>query len=185
MKEYSLDFNRLNSRPKLQGRDVVLKQVYEIETVMIESTERSLSSIVIQDIIKSIHEDIFKWKVVSKKNILIEFTHADALRQWLSNRDRIKERFNVNIQLKIQYIDEFGANNIATSSPTTSMIESKANDITAQVTINLPRSWAIVVGHAKFGAEYKDFIRKSSHLFHTKFDQTSVSFNSIGNWNHC
>ena len=147
----------------MQERNISLKQIYEIETVMIESIQTTLSSAVIRDILDPIHKDVFAWNVVSERAAIIEFTHVDVLRQWLSNRDRIKGQFNVNIKLKIRYDSDNERNNISRPTSATSAVQSKANETTSRITINLRRQWAIVAGHSKFGVEYKDYIRRFSY----------------------
>ncbi len=162
---FLLDFDQLQriqkSRRQIQGTDVSLKQIYEIETVIIESLRASLSFTSVQNMIKSVVENVFIFTIVSNQEALVEFIHADALKQWLVNSDVIKQKFDINIKPSIKCVDEDDRNSASRHSSAPQLIKSKADDKTSQVTIYIRRAWALVVEHPKFSIEYKNYISRS------------------------
>jgi hypothetical protein len=178
---YVLDFDQLRrlqkSRRQVQGRDVALRQVYEIETVIIESMQMPLSCTIVQNIIESVYQNVFTFTVASNQIALVEFIHADALKQWLSTNDVTKQKFNVDIKPRIQCVDEDNRNSASCRSLPSQTIKSNANNTSPQLTINLRREWAMVAGHPKFSIEYKNYIRRSLnrnlhiHISHSQLCQ--------------
>ncbi len=160
-----LDFDQLRriqrSRRQVQGRDISLKQVYEIETAIIESIQTSLSFTVVQNIIEPVYENIFTFTVVSNQTAFVEFIHADALKQWLSINNAIKQKFNVDIKLSIKCVDEDDRNRSSRRSSATKSVKSKVDNTTSPISINLSPDWTMVAGHRKFSIEYKNYIRRS------------------------
>jgi hypothetical protein len=168
-----LDFDQLyrvqKSRRQVQGRSITLKQVYEIDTAVIEFIQTSLSPAIVQNIIAPVSEDVFTFTVVSYQTALVEFIHTDALKQWLSNSDITKQKFNVDIKPNIQCVDKDDRKNTSRRSSTSQSIKSTEDNTASQVTINLNRGWAMVAGHRKFGIEYKNYISRllnRSHHMH-------------------
>jgi hypothetical protein len=148
----------------VQGTNVSLKQIYQIETVMIESFRAPLSFTNVQNMIKSVCENVFIFTIISSQAALIEFIHADALKQWLVDSDLIKQKFDVNIKRSIKCVDEDDGNSASRRSSVPQLIKSKADDKNSQVTIYIRRTWALVAGHPKFSIEYKNYIRRSLNL---------------------
>jgi len=145
----------------VQGRDVTLKQVYEIETVIIESMQIPLSCTIVQNIIESVYQNVFTFTVVSNQIALVEFIHADALKQWLSMNGVTKQKFNIDIKPRIECVDEDNRNSASRRSSPSQSIKSDADSATSQLTINLCRKWAMIAGHPNFSIEYKNYIRRS------------------------
>ncbi len=164
----------------MQGRDVSLKQVYEIETAIIGSIHTVLSSAVVQNIIECVYENVFTFTVVSNQPALVEFIHADALKQWLSISDMTKQKFNVDIKPSIKFVDEDDRNSASRRSSTSQSIKSKVDNVTSEVTINLRRDWTLVAQHPRFGIEYKNYIRRSFsrslhiHIFNSQLCKFKV-----------
>jgi len=145
----------------VQGRDISLKQIYEIETATIESVQTSLSSTVVQNIIEPVYDNIFTFTVVSNQTAFVEFIHVDALKQWLSISNAIKQKFNVDIKPSIKCVDEDDGNSTSRRSSTLQSTKSKTDNTTSQITINLRPNWEMIAGHRKFSIEYKNYIRRS------------------------
>jgi hypothetical protein len=144
----------------VQGRAISLKQVYEIETVIIESMQIPLSCTIVQNIIQPIYENVFTFTIVSNQIALVEFIHADALKKWLSINDVTKQKFNVDIKPSIKCVDEDVRDSASRPSSPSQSIKSNADKTTSQLTINLCRKWAIVARHPKFSINYKNYIRR-------------------------
>ncbi|CAF1000281.1 unnamed protein product [Rotaria sordida] len=162
-----IDFNQVHrvqkSRRQLQGTDISLKQVYELERAIIESIHNPLSVEIIENIIEPVVHDVFTFTVQSSRTAFIEFIHADSLKQWLLITDTIQQKFDVNIKLDIKYVDEDDDidDNKATSCSSSDKLSPKSNknSILSQTTINLRRGWAMVANHPTFSIEYKNYIR--------------------------
>ena len=52
--------------------------------------------------IKSVYENVFIFDILSNQTALVEFIHADALKQWLGDSDVIKQKFDINIKPSIK-----------------------------------------------------------------------------------
>jgi hypothetical protein len=141
-----------------------LKQVYELETAVIECIQNSLSNEIVQNIIQPFIQDVFEFNVVSNHCASVEFITDDALRQCLLTSETIKQRFGVNIKYDIKYVEtdeRVGANlNASCASSNIKSTKVKAESIPSQTRITIPRGSAMVAAHPTFSIEYKHYIRK-------------------------
>ena len=144
----------------MQGADVSLIQIYEIDTAIIESLGAPLTFIDIQNILKSVYDNVFIFSIVSNHAAFIEFIHADALKQWLMDSGTIEWNFHINIKPSLKYVDEGNKNNVTIRSSASQVTKSKVNDNNSRTTIYIRRAWALVAEHPKFSIEYKNYIRK-------------------------
>ncbi|CAF4133192.1 unnamed protein product, partial [Adineta steineri] len=119
----------------------------------------SLSSLVVENIIEPIQDDVFTFTVASKQQALVEFIHADILKQWLAVSNIIEQKFNINIKPSIIFVDENETNTTSCHSVTTQSTEPKTNNTTSKTVIILRRNWAMIANHPIFSNEYKDYIR--------------------------
>lgn len=162
------------SRRQLQGRDISLKQVYEIDTATIVSIHTPLSIEIVQNIIKSVDHDVFIFSLISNQKALVEFIHSDAFKHWLSTSDAIKQKFGVNIKLNIKYVDEddrVDDNHRAScslgamqSKKPKSKSKPKPNENSSQGTIYIRRAWALIANHPTFRIEFQNYIRRSINI---------------------
>jgi hypothetical protein len=152
------------SRRQLQGRDVLLKQVYELETAVIECFHTSLSNEIVCNIIKAVIRDVFEINIVSNHCAFVEFLNGDILQQWLSCSEINKQKFGVNIQYNIKYVekDDFVASdrNASRTSSIAQSTEVKAESMSSQTRIHIPRGQAMIANHPTFSIEYKNYIRE-------------------------
>ncbi|CAF3890016.1 unnamed protein product [Rotaria sp. Silwood2] len=168
----TIDFNQARrvqkSRRQLQGTDISLKQVYELDKAIVESIHNRLSIEIIENIIESFLHDVFTFTVQSSQTVLIEFINADSLKKWLLLTDITQQKFGVNIKLDVKCVDEddYVDDNSAASCSSSDKLLPKSNErsILSQVTVYLRRGWAMVVNHPTFSIEYKNYIRSELGL---------------------
>lgn len=140
--------------------NVSLKQVYEIDTAIIESNHTLLSSTMIQNIVESVYENVFTFTITSNQTAFVEFIRAEDFQKWLSHTSGTEQNFNVNIKPSIKFVEENDMGSASHRSSTSQSIRSTGESTTSSVTINLNRQWAMIAGHSRFSIEYNNYIRK-------------------------
>lgn len=163
---YCLDFDQLcrvqRSRRQMQGRDVSLKQLYEIDTIIIESDGIPLLPTRIQTIVESVYEDVFTFTIKSNQTAYVEFIHADILEKWLSNSDIIEKNFNITLVPSVKCVDDENKTTVYHRLSDLKSMRSEGDTRSSTVTMDLRRQWAMIAGHRIFSIEYRDYIRKLS-----------------------
>jgi hypothetical protein len=152
------------SRRQLQGRNISLKRVYEIETVFIDSIHTSLSTEIIQSIIEPVYHDVFTFLLMSNQEALVEFIHSDALKRWLSTSDATKQKFGIDIKPKVKFADENDNIGTAHATRTAQSTKPKPNNKSPPMAIYIRRGWALIAGHPTFSIEYKNYIRTLTYI---------------------
>ncbi|CAF3583212.1 unnamed protein product [Rotaria sp. Silwood1] len=165
--ENIIDFDQLRrvqkSRRQLQGTDIVLKQIYELEAAFIESNNNPLSIEIIENMVEPVFDNVFIFTVESNRTGFVEFIDGDSLKKWLADSDTIQQKFDVNIKLDVRCVnkDEDICSNNAMSRSSNGKLSSKTKEdgILPQMTIYLRSQWTLVTNHPKFSIEYKNYIR--------------------------
>ncbi|CAF3757845.1 unnamed protein product, partial [Rotaria socialis] len=163
----TLDFSQLYSQQKgrrqLQGNNISLKQIYEIETVCIESTSNPLSIEIIKTMVQPVLDDVFIFTLLSNRTALIEFIHADSLKKWLSAKDATQQKFGVKIAPNVKYVngDNLMHNSNAMACTVSREVPQRPdqNSVLSQMVIFLGRPKAAVANHPQFSIQYKNYIR--------------------------
>ncbi|CAF2687797.1 unnamed protein product [Rotaria sp. Silwood2] len=162
----TIDFDMVRrlhkSRSQLQGTNISLKQVYELENVIITSVQNSLLSIeIIERILQPVFDNIFNFTIQSNQTARVEFVRADHLKEWLFDCHTVQRQFGVKIQLDVRCVDHDDDDDDAISGTSNDQISTHFNKEhqTSQVTVYIRRIWAMIVNHPIFGIEYKNYIR--------------------------
>ncbi|CAM4906998.1 unnamed protein product [Rotaria socialis] len=163
----TFDFSQLYSQQKgrrqLQGNNISLKQIYEIETVCIESTSNPLSIEIIKTMVQPVLDDVFIFTLLSNRTALIEFIHADSLKKWLSAKDATQQKFGVKIAPNVKYVngDNLMHNSNAMACTVSREVPQRPdqNSVLSQMVIFLGRPKAAVANHPQFSIQYKNYIR--------------------------
>jgi hypothetical protein len=142
--------------------------VYELEKVFIESLHPPLSPDFVRYNIEPVHLNVFVFNIVSNQRAFVEFIHSDALKQWLSTSDITKQRFGINIELKVECVDEDDNVSIRRSAArsliATQSTNPKVDDAPSPATTYIRQTWALVACHPTFGIKYKNYIRRSINI---------------------
>lgn len=133
------------SREQLQQADISLKQIYEIDTVVVESTRRPVSMTLVQNLIEPVQWQIFTFTLQSSNTAHIEFFSSDACEQWLLVSNRLERRFHVTIKPRIEYVETE---------------DSTPEKTRPRTDIKLTGGWTLVANHPNFSIEYNNFIRE-------------------------
>ena len=141
-----------------------LKQVYELDSAVIECIHTPLSNEIVRNIIKPVIQDVFEFNVVSSQCAFVEFLNSDTLQQWLLSSEINKQQFGVSIKYNIQCVekDDFvGADrNASRASNIAQSTEVKAESMSCQTRIRMLRGEAMITNHPTFSIEYKNYIRE-------------------------
>lgn len=145
-----------------------MKRVYELDKVFIECLHTPLSTDSVQYIIEPVHRNVFVFNIVSNQRVFVEFIHGDALKQWLSTSDITKQTFGINIELKVECVDEDDNAGIRRSaarpSIATQSTKPKVDDAPSSATTYIRQTWALVACHPTFGIKFKNYIRRSINI---------------------
>lgn len=147
----------------MQGIDICLKQIYEIDTVFIESNSIQLSIDSINSIVESAIQNIFSFTILSNTTAIIEFIKTDDLKKWLVDKDTIQKKFNIKMKLDVKCVDEdYMMHSIGSDPPSSDRKVAKnpnAKISPSQMFIYLGRGKKMIANHPTFGIEYKNYIR--------------------------
>ena len=102
--DFSLVSQIQKNRQQLQGYDVTLKRIEEIDVATIVSSNPNIP--IDMKIFDNIREEIFCYTVGQMSTIPVEFVHRDAMKRWLAKRDELETEFNVKIRPKIHFNDQ-------------------------------------------------------------------------------
>ena len=131
---------------------------------MIESPYIPLSTEMVQNIIKPVIQDVFEFKIHRKHYAFVEFINSAALKRWLLTNNMIKQKFDVNIKYKIQYVEKDNCvstrNDASRSLTTVRSTQVAAKNMPSQIKIKISRHWAMIVNHPTFSIDYTNYIRK-------------------------
>ena len=141
-----------------------MKLIYEIETVIITSTEASLSTETVKHLLDPIHQYIFAYTVASQQAVFVQFIHADVLKRWLPISKNVQHTLKIHIKPYVECIDELDDINHTQPIPGFSNAAlstiSKESHSVLPMTVNLRQSWTAVANHPVFSIEYKNYISR-------------------------
>ena len=144
------------SRLQLQGTDILLRRIHELDKVIVQSTRQPLSIALVQRIIEPVQQQIFTFTLESKQTAHIEFLSADDCEQWLQTKNRREKEFGVTIEPWVEYVQ---GNDGSTPTEPQPRAENRVHPLSA-AEMKLKPSWAMVANHPHFSVEYRNFIRK-------------------------
>lgn len=142
------------NRRQLQGRDVILERIHEVDSVLVELTDTDPQTVT--SIVDSGQEEIFTITNEGPQLVCIEFLHSHALRQWMQRCKEIETKLRVKIKPNVRSVIEDTENRATTTSnrPPPNKGELKVQ-----------HRWAMIINHPVFGLDYRNTIRKNSWLF--------------------
>ena len=163
----ALDFDALlhthRSQQQLESANMSLRRVYELDTVIIESSHSSISAEIVQKMIAWGHWNVFLFTIESQQRVSVEFVNSDAFEECMENCGLFEDVFEVNIKPHVKWLDE---HTLGTIDPpqlpaTTEVVSTESTGSFPSISMKTQRGWALVLGHSKFFADYAAYIRKS------------------------
>ena len=153
----ALDFDALlrthRSQKQLESANVSLRRVYELDTVIIESSRSSISVEIVQKMIEWSHWNVFLFTIESQQRVSVEFVNSDAFEECMENCGLLEDLFGVNVKPHPKYVVEDAR--VMIDPPQQPIIKEVASteslvsspSISISISMKTQRGWALVLGH--------------------------------------